>query len=471
MGTKMRVIASLLLLALTALTACSAAVPTPKNIRLPGNRYIIADVTVVDVEKGIAIPGQTVLVAGDRIEKIGAPGEIGLPEGARIIDGHGLYLMPGLVDAHVHYLDAPVFGRLMIANGVLLVRDMGMPTDYILKLRDELNRGEMLGPEMVATGAILDGDPPLIPSISLGVRTPEEGRAAVREQAEAGVDMIKVYSSLDQDVFLAIVDEAQKYGLKVVGHVPDSIYIEDAAAAGLRSSEHFFGFEKVIAKLLGQPVHLNYAGMGAEASYLQRLGEVDPAELEQVYQRIGASGMTVCPTVITFKVGTEISAFQAGNFPGKEYISPNVLEIWKSQWSQQNDLPDYIWQNWAQMVSGLNQAGVPLMVGTDLMVPGILPGYSVHEEMAIWQEAGIPPADVLRSATLVPAQFMGLGDRLGSLGEGKTASMVLVRANPLEDIRNAEQIEGVFLRGQYFSRQDLDRLLEEARVLAQAAVP
>ena len=109
------------------------------------------------------------------------------------------------------------------------------------------------------------------------------------------------------------------------------------------------------------------------------------------------------------------------------------------------------------------------MVGTDLMVPGILPGFSVHEEMAIWQEAGIAPADVLRSATMVPAQFMGLGDRLGSVSEGKTASLALVRANPLDDVRNAEQIEGVFLRGSYFSRDDLDGLLVEARELAHPA--
>ena len=107
------------------------------------------------------------------------------------------------------------------------------------------------------------------------------------------------------------------------------------------------------------------------------------------------------------------------------------------------------------------------MVGTDLMVPGIIPGFSVHEEMLIWQEAGILPADILRSATLVPAQFMGLGERLGSISEGMTASMVLVRANPLEDIRNTQEIESVFLRGEYFNRAALDQLLAEAKVLAQ----
>jgi imidazolonepropionase-like amidohydrolase len=148
-----------------------------------------------------------------------------------------------------------------------------------------------------------------------------------------------------------------------------------------------------------------------------------------------------------------------------------VQALWKSQWSSQNDIPEFIWENWMQMVTGLYQAGVPLMIGTDLTVPGIIPGYSVHEEMAIWQEAGIPPADILRSATLVPVEFMGLGDHLGSIREGKTASVVLVRGNPLEDIRNAQQIESVFLRGGYFSRQDLDRLLDEARDLARDQVP
>jgi imidazolonepropionase-like amidohydrolase len=461
----MRPFKLLSLITLAGLTACStttlSTTPISKSI------YTITDVTVIDVEKGIAIPGQTVIVVDDRIDKIGTQGKVEIPKGAVIINGDGLYLMPGLVDAHVHYLDAPVFGRVMIANGILLVRDMGMPNEYILPLRDELNRGKTLGPEMVATGFILDGDPPLIPQISMGIKTPEDGRAAVRKQAEAGVDMIKVYSTLDKDVFLAILEEADKHGLKVVGHVPDSIYIEDAAAAGLDSMEHWFGFEKVIAKLLGEPVKLTYSGMGSQAYYLERLGEVDAAALQAVYQKLRASGLTVVPTVVTFKDFPSLNTFETGKLPGSEYISQNLLAIWKSQWGGQSDIPDIYWQNWAQMVKGMNEAGIPLMVGTDLMVPGIIPGYAVHEEMLIWQEAGIPPADILRSATLVPAQFMGLEKRLGSINEDKTASMVLVRGNPLEDISNAQQIESVFLRGQYFSRKDLDRLLDEAKDLAQ----
>ena len=427
----------------------------------------ITDVTVVDVEKGALIPNQTVLIMNNRVDKIGLQGEMPIPSDAQVVNGHGLYLIPGLVDAHVHYFDAPITGRVLIANGVLLVRDMGMPNEYILPLRDELNQGKILGPEMIATGYILDGDPPMIPQISMGIKTPEEAKMAVRKQADAGVDMIKVYSILEKDVFLAILAEADACGLKVVGHVPESIYIEDAAAAGLDSAEHWFGFEKIIARLLGEPVRLTFSGMSSQMHYFDHLDEVDPAMLEKVYQNLRESGLTVVPTVVTFKNFPSQHTLEAANILHGEYITSELFNIWRSQWSGQSNIPESIWQNWARMVAGMHRSGIPLMVGTDLMVPGIVPGFAVHDEMEIWQEAGIPAVDILRSATLIPANFMGLGDRLGSIREGKTASMILLRGNPLQDIRNAQQIEGVFLRGVYYDREALDRFLDEAKAMAQ----
>lgn len=427
----------------------------------------ITDVTVVDVEKGALIPNQTVLIMNDRVDKIGLQGEMPIPSDAQVVNGHGLYLIPCLVDAHVHYFDAPITGRVLIANGVLLVRDMGMPNEYILPLRDELNQGKILGPKMIATGYILDGDPPMIPQISMGIKTPEEAKMAVRKQADAGVDMIKVYSILEKDVFLAILAEADVCGLKVVGHVPESIYIEDAAAAGLDSAEHWFGFEKIIARLLGEPVRLTFSGMSSQMHYFDHLDEVDPAMLEKVYQNLRESGLTVVPTVVTFKNFPSQHTLEAANILHGEYITSELFNIWRSQWSGQSNIPESIWQNWARMVAGMHRSGIPLMVGTDLMVPGIVPGFAVHDEMDIWQEVGIPPVEILRSATLIPANFMGLGDRLGSIREGKTASIILLRGNPLQDIRNAQQIEGVFLRGVYYDREALDRFLDEAKAMAQ----
>jgi imidazolonepropionase-like amidohydrolase len=424
-------------------------------------------VAVVDVENGLVVADQTVLVVGERIVQIAPSAEVATAPNARVVDGRGLYLMPGLVDAHVHDYDPQVFGRLLLANGVVLVRDMGQPTEQALKLRQDANSGVVLGPEMIVTGAILDGEPPLIPQISIGLRTAAEARAAVQKQAAAGVDEIKVYSNLDQQLLQAITAEAHGLGLKVVGHVAEAVYLEDAVAAGQDSIEHLHGFDKVIGKLLGQPITLKRGGMGVDFGYWPRLAEVDHAELQAVLRRLAGSGVVVCPTVVVFKVGVNVQAAIAGEHPRREYISPLIRGIWKEMWASQSDIPAVIWQSMAAFVRDLHDAGVTLLVGTDLLFPGIIPGYAVHEEMGVWQEAGIPAADVLRSATIVPTRFMGLDERLGTVGEGKAASMVLVRANPLEDIHNAQQIEGVFLRGQYFSRADLDRLLAQARDLAQ----
>ena len=463
----MRYFRLLSLFATTCLTACGAITASGSDAI---STYAIRDVTIVDVEKGATLPGQTVIIVNERIEKIGRQETIDISENVVIVDGHGLYLMPGLVDAHVHYYDAPIFGRVLLASGVLLVRDMGNPNEYILPLRDQLNGGEALGPEMIATGTMLDGSPAIIPTISMSLSTPEQGRAAVRAQVEAGADTIKVYSNLDKEVFLAIVDEARRSRIKVVGHIPDMVYIEDAAAAGLDSIEHWFGFQKAIAKLLDEPVNLDHSWMSWGAGYLFRLGEVDPQALQGFYQSLRSSGVTVDPTVVTFKNWPNVDALEIQDLAHGEYISQDLLAMWKSQWAGQTEMPDEMWQNWAQMAKQMNEAGIPLMIGTDLICPGLVPGYSVHEEMMIWQDAGIPLADILRSATIVPVQFMGLEDRLGSIREGKIASMILVRGNPLEDVSNAQQIESVFLRGQYFSREALDQLLLEARELAQQPV-
>ena len=430
--------------------------------------YAITGVTVIDVETGTAAADQTVVVTGERIVQVGPRARVAPPARHTTIDGRGFFLIPGLIDAHVHYFDPPVFGRALLANGVVLVREMGQANDTVLPLRQALNAGAMLGPEMVATGWILDGDPPFIPQTSRGVKTVEEARAAVRQQAAAGVDEIKVYSRLEKDVFLAIVDEAKRAGLKPVGHVPEAVYIEEAAAAGLASIEHVhIGFDKLLGKLLNAPITLKPGGMANDIEYFLRLDHVDAARLREALGRIRVTGAVVCPTAIVLKA--QSGDLSSPALPRREYVSPAVQAIWSAFWkpAQRADF-ERLWPPAAALVRALHDAGVPLMVGTDLVTPGIIPGFSVHDEMALWQDAGIPAADVLRSATLVPARFLGKADRLGTIAAGKAASLVLVRGNPLEDIGNAARIESVFLRGRYFRRADLDRMLEEARA---AAVP
>ncbi len=428
--------------------------------------YAIVGVSVVDAERGLAVDDQTVVVTGERIALVGPRARVAPPAGHTPIDGRGLFLIPGLVDAHVHYLDPPVFGRALLANGVVLVRDMGQANDTVLPLRQALNTGALLGPEMVATGWILDGDPPFIPQTSRAVKTAEEARAAVRQQAAAGIDEIKVYSRLEKDLFLAIVDEAKRAGLKPVGHVPEAVYIEEAAGAGMASLEHVhIGFGKLLGKLLGEPISLKPGGMADDIEYFFRLDQVDGARLREALGRLRATGAVVCPTASVLKAQAGDWTSQA--FPRREYISPTVQAIWSAFWKpDQRAFFEKVWQPAARFVRTLHDAGVPLMVGTDLVTAGVIPGFSVHDEMALWQDVGIPAADILRSATLVPARFLGKEDRVGSIAAGKAASVVLLQGNPIEDIRNASRVQGVFLRGRYFDRTELDRMLGEARAAA-----
>ena len=296
---------------------------------------VINNVSIVDVESGALVLNRSVIVAGNTIQRISQGSTIEVPEGAGFIDGTGLFLVPALFDAHVHYVDPATYRPMMIANGVLFVRDMGNPTNQVLAVKRELKAGNIPGPEMITTGSVLDGNPPAISQISIPCETPEEGRSAARAQALAGVDQIKVYSGLRREVFHAIVDEAQKLGVKVVGHIPESVYIEDAAEAGLRSSEHLFGFGKIIAKLLGDPVLPSNRGIGTDVPYFLRLNEVNREEFRRALERIRITGMHVCPTLVVFKHGAHNKEIFAGNYPMLEYASPMTKAMWKAIWGGQ----------------------------------------------------------------------------------------------------------------------------------------
>jgi imidazolonepropionase-like amidohydrolase len=281
--------------------------------------------------------------------------------------------------------------------------------------------------------------------------------------------MIKVYSRLTRSMFLAIVEEASSLGLKIVGHVPDSISIQDAAAAGLDSSEHELGFDKLIGRLLGEFVMPFYRGMGIDTEYFARLDEVDPLRLDQILHDLRDAGLTVCPTIVTLRDAVGPSEYDPATFALEAYVSEPMRLAWDinwQSWGTGDNAFDPIWQPWSQLVVRIHEAGIPLMVGTDCSVPGIMPGFSLHDEMEIWQNAGIAAIDILRSATIVPAQFMEVDERLGSIDIGKDASMILLRGNPLVDIANSKLIEAVFLRGTYFDRSALDDLLEQAQQFA-----
>src|SRR5262245_61539463 len=198
---------------------------------------VLRDVTVVDVEGGRTQPGSTVVVEGDRIARVGPTPAVPVPRDARIVDGNGRFLIPGLWDMHVHTVFGDWFpgGKeialpLFLANGVTGVRDMGGELEVLLQWRKEIAEGKLAGPRLVVSGPMLDGEKPRFPS-SIAVTTPEDGRRAVRELKQRGADFVKLQSLVSRDAVFAIADEARKAGIPFAGHVPDAVRASEMSEA------------------------------------------------------------------------------------------------------------------------------------------------------------------------------------------------------------------------------------------------
>ena len=434
-------------------------------------KTIIRDVDIVDVEAGLILADRDVFVRGDLIARIDAGGRT--PDGwaeAAVIDGDGLYLIPGLFDAHVHFsAGGGTYGPLLVAHGVTCARDTGADTDMILALRERSRTATDPMPELVCTGAIVDGVPPIWP-FSEACDTPDEGRAAVRKLHGAGVDQIKVYSMLEPDVYAAVVEEAHVVGLKVTGHIPASVSLDRALEVGQDCNEHLMGFDKMIARLIGADELLEGVGLFRSFAAWSQLPEVDRDALQRELHRVRDAGMVQCPTVVVMKGTGRLSDPRRLEDPRLEFVPATVRAFWESgRYGRMNTAE--LWPQMQTLVGEMHRAGITLMVGTDLANPYVFAGSSVHEEMQLFQEAGMPAVDVLRAATIVPARFCGVDDRLGAVEPGKTASMVLLRANPLDDIASAAKIDGVFVRGRHYDRAALDGLLDQARSMVSAAEP
>ena len=424
----------------------------------------IRNVAVVDVEIGKLLRNQTVLLDGERITRIGPTQTTIITGDAMVVDGEGLFLLPGLIDAHVHYINPQTFGPMLIAHGVTLIRDTGGATGTVLALREQLRTGELLGPEMLCTGAIIDGDPPVWP-FSEVCSNPDQARAAVRKLANAGVDQIKVYSMLNKESYVAAVAEAHVRGLKAIGHVPLSVSLSEAIDAGQDGIEHLDGFDELIARAAGQEVP-RVRSFGNMFARWDLYPKADQRILHTTYELLKARNITICPTIVVMK-GIGQAANPDESNPWLDYVPEFMRGFWRAgRYAQMAPGSRRVVPLMQSVILELHKAGVNLICGTDLANPYVFAGHSLHEEMQLFQDAGIPATDVLRSATIASAKFLGVADRLGSIAEGKTASMFLTRKNPLEDIRNVSEIAGVFLRGRFFDRGKLDDLLAEARTFA-----
>jgi hypothetical protein len=448
-----------------------------------GSTTYITHVTVIDTETGKEIQDRTVIISSDRISEIRDSKGMKPPAGAKVVQGRGKYLIPGLWDMHVHAVVAERLDSmfpLFVANGVLGIRDMGtpMPLADIDRLRHETANGSRLGPRIVAAGPILDGRPkPSRPNF-IAINTPEEGRETVRRLKSSGADFIKVYSNLSRDSFLAIVEEAKKQNISFVGHVPFSVSALDASDAGQKSMEHLWGIylscssreEELRSEMLKGGVNLS----GSERIRLEldeAAASYDERKAANVFAHLAKNGTWLVPTFTAVLRDSEIFDARVTADPRLKYIPPLIQKQWSAAASAGAAIKSKSFDRKLQIVSAVHRAGVPLLAGTDAgwVQPYVYAGFSLHDELALLVRAGLTPMESLQAATTNPARFLGMERDLGTTEKGKIANLVLLDADPLADIHNAARISVVFLSGKEFDRPVLDQMLKSAEAAAKSA--
>lgn len=465
---------------LFALLALCLLAPTGSAQPKPGSTIVITHATVINPGTSSVRKDQAVVISGDHIVSVSDAAAFHAPGNARVIDATGQYLIPGLWDMHVHSAFGDWFpgGRdiilpLFVANGVTGVRDMGGDIPVLAKWRSQIAQGQIVGPTMVFSGPMLDGYLPdgklRFPS-SVPITTPASAVAAVDKLKKQGVDFIKVQSVISHDAYLAAAAEAHKQGLPIVGHVPDKVRLAEVVQAGQTSVEHLMGI---------------FEGCSTEEDkFIQGEGNLklllttqDQQRCDSLIKLLAQNQTWQVPTLAWQRGGTFLDQRDLKHDPLDKYVPAYWRDVtWKRFTDQM--MPDllkdplalrqeYFTRN-LQMVGSMHHAGVPFMAGTDT-APGvyIMPGFSLHDELANFVEAGLTPMESLQTATSNPAKFLGREATMGSVDSGKIADLVLLSANPLDDIHNTSKISAVISRGRLFDRPALDQLLANVEAAAR----
>jgi len=432
-----------------------------------------AHVNVVDTRAGGVQRDVSVLVVGGRIAGIGR--NLKVPAQTIAVDAKNGYLIPGLWDMHVHtdFGDWLPGGRevilpLFVANGVTGVRDMGGDLKVLQQWRADSAAGKLIGPRMVISGPMLDGPQPRFPA-SISIRNATDALRAVDDLRSGGADFIKIQSLIPRDGYFAAADEAKKRNITFVGHVPDAVRASEAAEAGQKSIEHLTGVFEACSPL--------------EAELMK--GPKGPRRFVETYDDARATALTATfarkrtwqvPTLIWERGQWLIDESDFRNHPLAKYAPAYWKEhTWKMFTddilkTMDTDPVAYrrrFVQKELDIVGKMHRAGVPFLAGTDTAAGVyVLPGFSLHEELQLFVRAGFTPLEALQTATLNPALFLGREADFGAVEKGKSADLVLLSANPLENIGNTRSIEAVVIRGQLLRRKDLDALLRQVQTAA-----
>ncbi|MEO8543995.1 MAG: amidohydrolase family protein [Burkholderiaceae bacterium] len=434
------------------------------DIAATAGSFALVHCSVLTMVGETTLTDHTVVVRGRRIESVGPSAQLQVPPDAIWLDATGWTVMPGLCDMHVHLLPVDVgtehgapdeesamrraaeYLESLLDNGVTMVRNMA-GTPLHLRIRDAVRSGRLLGPRIYTAGPILETrfTFPGLAMFGQLVRSREEARAAVLEHERAGYDCIKVYNDLDADIYDEIIATAREQGMQVVGHVAFSKGLAGALAAKQDSIEHFRSYDFALDT---RPE----AGPERFVGWLH----TTPARMRELAERTAEAGVWNVPTVVVETAiahaaieGNPSSPGDAGDVAVPDWIDPtlDVAGVKNAFSLAQLQAIRSGMDGRLEMVSAFERAGARLLAGSDCPSCGLMPGRSLHKELALFVEAGLSPMRALRTATLDAAQFLGLDKDLGTVEAGKLADLLVLRGDPAVDILQLSRQVGVVVDG------------------------
>jgi imidazolonepropionase-like amidohydrolase len=400
---------------------------------------VFRDVNVISMTSPKVAEKQTVVVSDGKIGSILKEGAmVKLPEGTTIIDGSGKYLIPGLADMHAHIPPPNSPAGLMsdvlalyLANGITTVRSM-LGHDGQLQVRAWAKSGEIVSPNLYLAGPSFNGQ---------SINSPQEAIDKVRAQKKEGWDMLKVHPGLTRPEYDAMAKTAKAEGMRFVGHVPEEVGLLHAIEMGQETFDHIDGY----------------------IEYLQGdKGPVNEKKLADVVRKSKKAGVWIVPTSALWAVlfnNIPLDTLKA--YPELKYVPDGAVATWSTMYEarKQQITPEVsknVLVNRTRILRALYQGGVKILMGTDAPQQFSVPGFSLHREVLFMRDAGMTPYDILKSGTVNAGLYFAKQDSFGTIETGKRADLVLLNANPLTDIQNIDKIEGVMVRGRWFSRKDLD---------------
>jgi hypothetical protein len=408
---------------------------------------VITNVNVLPMDRERVLSAQSVIVERGVITRLGPSGALTVPAGARTIDGTGKYLMPGLVDVHVHFHgnppdEQPILLKLFIANGVTTIVNL-RGTAQILELRKAVNAGRVLGPRFYTVGPYINQP---------FYTTPDEVERAVVEQKRAGYDFIKLHGNLSREAYHRLNEVARREGIRVVGHLPRNLG-PDAAFA-----EHQY--------MIAHAEEFLYDTLSRSTD--SSLSTV-PAKFGEWARQTAAARIWLTPNLTAYKaIGGMVQNLDSMLArPEMRYLPQSNQVGWGPATNPYTNRNPPLraaaimtrYHLLEKLVQTFSVADVGMLIGTDAMNTGVIPGFSAHDELADLVRAGLSPWEALHAATVNGAEFLGQpGDR-GTVAVGQKADLILLDANPFENIANSRRIAGVMLRGRWFSREDVRALL------------